>query len=46
MLAYTYIHDCNFYAGQGVGDYSKNLIAPEKCIVVSEKLIERLNRKC
>ena len=31
--------------GQGVGDYSKQLIAAEKCIVESEKLIERLEKK-
>ena len=29
----------------GVGDYSKQLIAAEKCIVESEKLIERLEKK-
>ena len=33
------------YVGRGVGDYSKQLIAAEKCIVESEKLIERLEKK-
>ena len=33
------------YVGRGVGDYSKQLIAAEKCIVESEKLIERLEEK-
>ena len=33
------------YIGRGVGDYSKKLIAAEKCIVQSEKLIERLEKK-
>ena len=28
-----------------IGDYSKKLIAAEKCIVESEKLIERLEKK-
>ena len=31
--------------GGWVGDYSKQLIAAEKCIVESEKLIERLEKK-
>ena len=32
--------------GAGVGDYSKQLIAAEKCIVcVRKKLIERLEKK-
>ena len=31
--------------GEGVGDYSKQLIAAEKCIVESKKLIERLEKK-
>ena len=31
--------------GAGGRDYSKQLIAPEKCIVESEKLIERLEKK-
>ena len=31
--------------GGGVGDYSKQLIAAEKCIVETEKLIERLEKK-
>ena len=30
--------------GRGVGDYSKQLIAAEKCIVESEQLIERLEK--
>ena len=33
VLAYIYIHDYNFTWGGGVGEYSKNLIAAEKCIV-------------
>ena len=37
--------DCNFTLGVGVGDYSKQLIAAEKCIVESEKLIERLGKE-
>ena len=46
MLAYIYRHDCNFnYVGRGVGDYSKKLIAAEKCIVESEKLIESVEKK-
>ena len=31
--------------GGEVGDYSKQLIAAKKCIVESEKLIERLEEK-
>ena len=31
--------------GAGVGDYSKQLIAAEKCPVELEKLIERLEKK-
>ena len=31
--------------GGGLGDYSKQLIAAEKCIVESEKLIDRLEKK-
>ena len=44
MLAYICIHDCNC-VGWGVGDYSKKLIAAEKCIAESEKLMERLEKK-
>ena len=43
MLAYIY--RLQLYVGRGVGDYSKQLIAAEKCIVESEKLIERLEKK-
>ena len=48
IYAYIYTHDCNFTwggGGGGVGDYSKQLIAAEKCIVETEKLIERLEKK-
>ena len=41
-------HYCNFMwggGGGGVGDYSKQLIAAEKCIVESEKLNDRLEKK-
>ena len=31
--------------GWGVGDYSKTFIAAEKCIVVSEKFMERFEKK-
>ena len=40
--------DCNFTwggGGGGVGDYSKQLIAAEKCNVESENFIERLEKK-
>lgn len=43
MLAYIYMTVTLREAG--VGDYSKQLIAAEKCIVESEKLIERLEKK-
>ena len=33
------------WGGRGVRDYSKQFIAAEKCIVESEKLIERLEKK-
>ena len=36
--------DYNFTWGGGVGDNSKQLTAAEKCIVESEKLIERLEK--
>ena len=43
------VTDCIFtwggVGGGGVGDYSRQLIAAEKCIVESEKLIERLEKK-
>ena len=45
MLAYIYRLKLNVGRGRGVGDYSKQLIAAEKCIVESEKLIERLEKK-
>ena len=49
-------HYCNFMfpspkdsrrggGGGGLGDYSKQLIAAEKCTVESEKLIDRLEKK-
>ena len=44
MLAYIYNMTVTL-RGAGVGDYSKQLIAAEKCIVQSEKLIERLEKK-
>ena len=45
MLAYIYRLKLYVGRGRGVRDYSKQLIAAEKCIVESEKLIERLQKK-
>ena len=45
LHTFTYMTVTFKYVGRGVGDYSKQLIAAEKCIVESEKLIERLEEK-
>ena len=46
LCLHTFTHMTVTLRGQWGGEYSKQFLAAEKCIVLCEKFMERFEKKC